>query len=58
MPNRKYFASANGTEGFANYFPEVFGGCRRLYVILGGPGTGKSRFLNEVAARGSEVERY
>lgn len=58
MPNKKYFASANGTEGFANYFPEVFGGCRRLYVILGGPGTGKSRFLNEVAARGGEVERY
>ena len=58
MPNRNYFASANGTEGFTNYFSEVFGGCRRLYVILGGPGTGKSRLLKEVAARGGEVERY
>lgn len=58
MSEKKYFASANGTEGFVNYFPRVFGGCRRLYVVLGGPGTGKSRFLREVASRGREVEAY
>lgn len=57
MPE-KYFASANSSEGFVNRFPEIFGGCRRLYVILGGPGTGKSRFLAEVAARGHDVEYY
>ncbi len=57
MP-KKYFASANSSEGFVNRFPEIFGGCRRLYVILGGPGTGKSRFLSEVAARGRDVEYY
>ncbi|MBE6661931.1 MAG: hypothetical protein E7606_01465 [Ruminococcaceae bacterium] len=55
---KRYFASANGSEGFVNYFPKVFGACRRLYVILGGPGTGKSRFLREVAAKGGEVEYY
>ena len=58
MPNKKYFASANSSEGFVNRFSEIFGGCRRLYVVLGGPGTGKSRFLSEVAARGGDVECY
>ena len=54
----RYFASANSTEGFVNYFGEVFGSCRRMYVIKGGPGTGKSRFMSEVAKRAHEVERY
>lgn len=58
MSEKKYFASANSTGGFVNYFPNVFGTCRRLYVVLGGPGTGKSRFLRDVAARGHEVEYY
>lgn len=58
MSEMKYFASANSSEGFVNYFGEVFGGCRRLFVLLGGPGTGKSRFLRDVAARGHEVEYY
>ncbi|MBO5306230.1 MAG: hypothetical protein J6B12_05650 [Clostridia bacterium] len=58
MSEKKYFASANSTKGFVNYFPDVFGKCRRLYVVLGGPGTGKSRFLRDVAARGHEVEYY
>lgn len=54
----RYFASANSAEGFVSYFGEVFGACRRLYVIKGGPGTGKSRFMSEVAKRAHEVERY
>lgn len=58
MSEKRYFASANSSEGFVNYFREVFGGCRRLYVILGGPGTGKSRFLRDVAEKGHEVEYY
>ena len=58
MSKKRYFASANSSEGFVNRFPEIFGGCRRLYVIMGGPGTGKSRFLNEVASKGHEVEYY
>ncbi len=58
MSEKKYFASANSTKGFVNYFPDVFGGCRRLYVVLGGPGTGKSRFLRDVATKAHEVECY
>ena len=49
----KYFAAANSADGFVNYFPQIFGegGCQRLYVIKGGPGTGKSCFMKQVGAR-------
>ncbi len=45
-----YFAAANGYDGFRSYFPEVF--CSddfsRIYVIKGGPGTGKSSFMKKI----------
>lgn len=60
---RKYFAASNSAQGFVNYYPSVFSRerCKRLYVIKGGPGTGKSRFLREVATyaeRGGEQVTY
>lgn len=61
---RKYFAASNSAEGFVNYYPRVFSPerCKRLYVVKGGPGTGKSRFMREVAAyaeaRGEGVTYY
>ena len=61
---RKYFAASNSAEGFVNYFPRIFNreNCDRIYVIKGGPGTGKSRFMNEVAAaaekNGMDVAYY
>lgn len=50
---KRYFAASNSAEGFVNYFPQIFGGerCRRLFVIKGGPGTGKSCFMRQVAKR-------
>ncbi len=57
-----YFAASNSGRGFCNYYPRVFGGAERIYVIKGGPGTGKSRFMREVSsfagARGWECEYY
>ncbi len=57
-----YFASSNSGEGFKNYYKEVFGKVPRIYVIKGGPGTGKSRFMRDVAKyaelRGWECENY
>lgn len=57
-----YFAASNSGEGFKNYYSEVFGGSDRIFVIKGGPGTGKSRFMGEVAEyavnRGWSCERY
>ena len=53
---RQYFAAANSQNGFVNYFPQIFdmGRCRRLFVILGGPGTGKSSFMRYVGSRAEQ----
>ncbi|MBO4308795.1 MAG: hypothetical protein J5885_03095 [Clostridia bacterium] len=49
-----YFAASNSAGGFHSYYSACFDHARvgRLYAVKGGPGTGKSRFLREVAKRG------
>ncbi len=60
----KYFAASNSAVGFQNYYGDIFSRarCRRLYVIKGGPGTGKSRFMRDVAqyavSLGEDVTYY
>ena len=51
-----YFAASNSASGFFSYYGDCFDDRRikRLYAIKGGPGTGKSRFLREVAEYGKE----
>lgn len=46
-----YFVASNSAKGFCSYYRESFDNPRidHLYAIKGGPGTGKSRFLREVA---------
>ena len=55
IPNQ-CFAASNSCEGFKNYYGEVFNDTRadRLYIIKGGPGTGKSHFMRVVALRARE----
>ena len=57
-----YFAASNSSEGFKSYYGEVFGRAERLYVIKGGPGTGKSSLMKRVVAEaereGLDVEYY
>ena len=50
-----YFAASNSAGGFQSYYAACFDHARigRLYAVKGGPGTGKSRFLREVAACGA-----
>ena len=63
-PTNTLFAAANSGKGFVSFYESVF--CRkeikRRYIIKGGPGTGKSSFMREVAAyaesRGMTVEYY
>lgn len=64
MPKKEYFAAANTAEGFISYFDRIFdpSSLDDLYIIKGGPGTGKSSMLRRVAdaakKRGYEVEYY
>ena len=57
-----YFAASNSAKGFISYYEEVFRSSRigHIWAIKGGPGTGKSRFLQEVSdyavARGWQCE--
>jgi hypothetical protein len=53
----RYFAASNSCEGFRNYYGDIFTDTRvdRLYIVKGGPGTGKSHFMKTVARRGREL---
>ena len=46
-----YFAASNSACGFHSYYAECFEreNIGRLFAIKGGPGTGKSRFMRDVA---------
>lgn len=51
---RAYFAASNSKDGFHSYYREVFDRPEidRVFIVKGGPGTGKSRFLRDVAEAG------
>ena len=57
-----YFAASNSKKGFFSYYSACFDAphIQRVFAIKGGPGTGKSRFLRDVATffgnRGASVE--
>jgi len=60
---KKYFAASNTEKGFVSYFSENFRDrSHRCYIIKGGPGTGKSRLMNEMGeafeSAGGCVEYY
>ncbi len=58
----KFFAAANTEEGFYSLFPEIFSpeALKRIYILKGGPGTGKSTLMRGVGfaaeANGYDVE--
>lgn len=56
MGEDAYFAASNSAFGFYSYYPQCFDAARvrRVYAIKGGPGTGKSRFMREVAEYAKE----
>ena len=57
-----YFAALNTSDGFVSYFHEIFDKVEKVFVIKGGSGTGKSRFMREVVkaaySKGYPVEEF
>ena len=54
-----FFAAANGYSGFRSYFDKIFDPSEytSLYILKGGPGTGKSSFMKRLLAElETEVE--
>jgi hypothetical protein len=48
----KYFAAANSYNGFVSFFDTIFNSSKfnRVYILKGGPGTGKSSFMKNVSS--------
>ena len=44
---KHYYASANSSLGFVDYFDSNLQGLDRLYILKGGPGTGKSTLMKK-----------
>lgn len=61
-PEKRYFAAANTGSGFKSFFDEIFRNLDKLYIIKGGPGTGKSKLLrdisNEAKNKSYDVEHF
>ncbi len=59
-----FFAAANTSKGFINYFAQVFdpNKIKDIFIIKGGPGTGKSWMMRRVEetarTKGLTVERF
>ncbi|MFV9510244.1 PRK06851 family protein [Tepidibacillus sp. LV47] len=57
---KNYYAGGNTNVGFYSLFDDVLKGLDRLYIIKGGPGTGKSTFMKKIgltmAEKGYNVE--
>lgn len=57
-----YFIGANTKNGFVGFGDEIFKDTGKIYIIKGGPGTGKSTFMRNVCAeaqkRGYTVKKY
>lgn len=55
-----YYACANSSQGFVSYFEDNIKELEKLYILKGGPGTGKSTLMKNVGKewyqRGFDVE--
>jgi hypothetical protein len=57
---RHYFAEGLTSKGYISLLPNIVSGCQRIYMLLGGLGTGKSTVIKvlglEILERGYEVD--
>lgn len=60
--SERYFIGANTSAGFVNYTDEILCGLKKVYIIKGGPGTGKSTFMKRLVSyageHGLKTEQY
>lgn len=49
-----YFACANSSKGFVNFFDSNLDGLDKIYILKGGPGTGKSSLMKTIGQRMKE----
>lgn len=55
---KQFFAGGMTPQGFVNFFEDIVGEEEReLYIVKGGPGTGKSRMMKKIA-RAAREEGY
>lgn len=47
---KSYFVCANSSRGFYNFFESNLQGVDHLYILKGGPGTGKSTLMKRIGA--------
>ena len=47
---QKYFTCANSCQGFINFFSSTLGRMEKIYILKGGPGTGKSTLMKKIGA--------
>ena len=57
MQIRSYFAASNSYTGFKSYFDRIFNpeGYEHMFVIKGGPGTGKSTLMKRIASTAKDL---
>lgn len=48
VKEKNYFACANTANGFVDYFPSNLQGLKKIYILKGGPGTGKSTLMKKI----------
>jgi hypothetical protein len=57
---RHYFVNGNTAQGFIDYFASNLQGLEKVFILKGGPGTGKSALIKSIAAvcekNGADVE--
>lgn len=52
---KNYFACANSSRGFYNFFDSNLQHLNRIYILKGGPGTGKSTLMKKIGAHFYEL---
>lgn len=59
---KNYYAGGNTFLGFYSLYEDIFRGLRRLYILKGGPGTGKSSFIRSIGLaannKGYDIEFF